>query len=230
MKYAFRILFLFSLMVCLFQCGHLPTPFHYVKQSPYAVAPLKTIDVWIDKDFSDNDQIFIDDAVNQWNFALNGRIHINIVSRQFNMEESIIRKVFDGGGWLFMKVTSDNPMVQDVPNKDGSPGSVVVAWADKVGGNRIYMVRDRLPDKWMTGVMLHEIGHLLGAKHQVTYLMEPTYKYEDSRCIDEDTLKQVAIVQDIPFNRLNYCVYGLNENRSPALSDGINMKCGNRLE
>ena len=206
---ALRSLVVFlGLVMCLFSCGPVVKPFHYINQGGYTPIPLKTINVWIDKDFGEGDKIAIDNAIAQWNYALNGYLKINVVSTSFDMEPEIIRTVLNGGGWLLLKIQEPNPMIDDGPTENGKPKYWTLAWANAVGGNRVYFIRNRLKNEWMTGVALHELGHLLGAEHDQVYLMQPHYNWEDYRCVDYEALKRVAEYQHLPLNRLNYCEYG----------------------
>jgi hypothetical protein len=208
MNFFRRLVIISGLLVCLFSCGHIVKPFHYINQGTYTTIPIKTINIWIDKDFGGEDQLSIDNAIAQWNYALNGYIHLNVVSTKFDMEPEIIKTVLNGGGWLLLKIQEPNPMIDDGPTDNGNPKYYTLAWANAIGGNRVYFIRNRLKNEWMTGVTLHEIGHLLGAEHDKVYLMQPHFNWEDYRCVDYEALKRVATYQQLPFNRLNYCVYG----------------------
>ena len=72
----------------------------------------------------------------------------------------------------------------------------------------MWIVRDRLRNEWVTGVVLHELAHMLGAEHDEVYLMQPHFKWEDYRCVDKWTMMQVAKYQHISMGSLNYCQYG----------------------
>ena len=104
---------------------------------------------------------------------------------------------------MLMKVDSTSSFIPDE-----NPLSRTLAWANDVGGNRIYFVRDRIVNEWMTGVALHEMGHLLGAPHDNAYLMAPKFNWENSRCVDYDSMVLVAKHWWIHPDQLKYCVYG----------------------
>jgi len=188
---------------CISCLGYTPKPFHYIRNGGYSSLALKEIPVYIDKDFGEMDRVSIDDAVRQWNFAMNGYVRLEVQSEPFDMQIDIIRKCLSGGCWMLMKVDSNNPMVSGI---DVIPGSTL-AWANDLGGNRIFFVRDRMKNEWVTGIALHEMGHLLGAAHDDVYLMQPHYHWQDYRCVDYQALKRVAEARHIPLDKLNYCVY-----------------------
>lgn len=189
--------------------GHQPKPFYYVgNPGETNVIPLKVYKIWIDKEFGAADQLAIDDAIKQWNFALNGYVKLEVMSTQFDMEPEILARVMRGEGWVILKVNSTNSMVEGVDRKKDGTKSYTLGWANQIGGNRMYLIRDRLRNDWVMGVTLHEIGHLLGAEHDDIYLMAPHFHWEDARCVDYEAIKLVAAYQHIPLSRLNYCVYG----------------------
>lgn len=197
---------LIILLSCLsLDCASLgPLPFHYT-QNPSASTAIKTVNIWIDQDFSETDKLAMDDAINQWNFALNGSIKLQVVSTNFNMEPDIINRVLvQGDGWLFLKINGKSPFVHD------TGAGHTLAFVNEVGsnGNRIYFVRDRFLSDAVHGISLHEIGHLLGAQHDDVYLMKPHYNWYDYRCVDKHTMEEVAAYQHISMDKVNYCVYG----------------------
>jgi Matrixin len=59
----------------------------------------------------------------------------------------------------------------------------------------------------LTAVMLHEVGHVLGAGHDPHgHLMAPVYDRDNGHCIDRAAVAMVASAQRLPLNQLNWCV------------------------
>lgn len=172
------------------------TSFQYTLK-PVAPYTARVIPIWIDKTFSSNDKLAIDDAINSWNLVLNGSIRLQPVTYEFDMEPDDIMRAIRERGLLVMKVTSDNSMV----DKDTR------AWVNELGGFKLYVVKDRVSTEMMSGVMMHEIGHALGASHREAGLMFQHYRKEMYSCIDFATVKQVSDYQKIRLDYLNHCVY-----------------------
>lgn len=205
-----KLLWAIAMAVALLSCGHSVKPYYYVKTAEPAVVPVKIYHVWVDKQFGEMDRIAIDNSVRQWNYALNGYVKIVVDSYVFDMESDVLSRVMRGEGWVILKIRSDNPLVAGVdrPAKPGEQQYYTLAWVNEIGGNRMWVVRNRIDNSWMQGVMLHEMGHLLGSGHDNVYLMQPHFNWEDYRCVDYQALKRVAEYQVIPLGRLNYCEYG----------------------
>jgi len=160
----------------------------------------REIPIWIDGGFGSADLIEIENAIGRWNYAMNGYIHLRVVDTHFDMEIGKIQEQIRRNGWLFMKIdskTSYTPIV--------SGGYYSIGFADKVGGNHLYLIRDRLKNEEVFGVTLHEIGHLLGSGHVGDRLMSPHFSMAGNQCIDLATISAVAQWQGLPMNRLNYC-------------------------
>lgn len=188
--------------------GHVVKPFRYISVPGYSSAPLKEYKVWVDKNFGEADKVAIDDAIKQWNYALNGYVVIKVESYNFDMEPEVLRSIMNGNGWVFLKIDSTSPLIDDgEKGPDGKPKFYTLAWVNSIGGNRMWMIRDRLSNRAVVGVTLHEIGHLLGSDHDKVYLMQPHYNWEDYRCVDYESMLRVAAYQHLPMDRLNYCVY-----------------------
>lgn len=203
-----RFLLTIVLALCLvIGCMGHANEFNYINSGGYSPVPLKVIHIYMDKDFGEADKVAIDDAITQWNYALNGYIKLQVVTYRFDMEVDSIKKCILGNCWLIMKTDSNNPMVSFLDSIKGGKSNTL-AWVNEIGGNRMWMIRDRIYNRWVTGIALHEMGHLLGARHDNVYLMQPMFNWERARCVDYDALRLVASYQHLPMEKLNYCVYG----------------------
>jgi frataxin-like iron-binding protein CyaY len=195
-----KILLFLLVILCGLACyAYRESGYVYTRVS-YVPVVSKVIPIWIDYKFGMADKNGIMDAVNQWNYALNGHIVLEVVDTSYDMSISVLERVRLTGGWIILRVGNDSPMVVNL-NKPKT-----LAWADRVGGNYVFVIRDRMDGKWVTGVMLHEMGHLLGASHGVN-LMAAQYRWDDCRCIDLESLKLVAVAQGLSIDKLNYCQY-----------------------
>ena len=184
-----------------------PEPFHYINAGGYSPVPLKVISIYMDKNFGEADKLAIDDAITQWNYALNGYVKLRVVNYRFDMEPEIIKQCLLDNCWLVMKTDSSNSMVTEL-DKTKHGKSYTLAWANAIGGNRMWMIRDRMYNQWVMGIALHEMGHLLGAQHDDVYLMQPMFNWAEARCVDYEALRRVAAYQHLPMGNLNYCIYG----------------------
>ena len=175
--------------------------YNYTHRPLYVGEPQRVIQVWVDKNFDNEDQVRIAKSVEAWNFVLNGHIKIEIVDTQFDMEVEKIVSQVRSNGWLIMKINSDSMLI---PSSE--KGFSVIGFTERVGGNHMWLVRDRLTYLSMYGVTLHEIGHLMGSDHVGQRLMYPHYTQARFQCIDFETIKEVAKWNHLPIGDLNYCI------------------------
>jgi hypothetical protein len=86
-------------------------------------------------------------------------------------------------------------------------GNVVAGITDSLGGNTIYLIRDRLFNR-IEQITLHELGHILGAPDMDgETMMNGTLSPKYSRCVDERAMIAVANFQHLDAGKLNYCRY-----------------------
>lgn len=158
---------------------------------PVVVSHVEVYSVYVDKNFDKESRVGILEGIVQWNTALNGNMRIEVVDWEFDME---IWKIEGMGNrdWIVMKIDSGNAMVAE-----GDLGMV-----DSIGGNRLWIVGDRVSVGKVRGVLMHELGHLLGVRHGKG-LMGRVYVEADYRCVDRWTAMEVGRIWG--FGGMRYC-------------------------
>jgi len=164
----------------------------------------ETYQIYIDSGFDEQDKKEIIKAVDEWNLALNNSIMLSIEIRPFNMDIDLIQQAMSQPNtWIFMKVLSNNEYVTHLDTvKQGR----TLAFTNKVSGNFLYVVRDRLEIVDLRPIVLHEIAHLLGVEHTGKWLMHPYYSIDRYYCIDQLTISKIADLHHLPKNKLNWCI------------------------
>lgn len=183
-----------------------PRDFFYTHHPYQDRIVLRTIPVYLDQRFTERDRLDIQNAIDMWNFALNGYVKIVVVEYHFDMNVPEIHEALNANGWILMPIDSTNPMIPPAQIQDNGQEFEIVAFCDNIGGNETWYVMDRIKDGWMFGVALHEMGHLLGASHNGKFLMSPHFKVPDYQCIDAGTMQQIADKMNLPLNHFNYCL------------------------
>jgi predicted Zn-dependent protease len=205
MKYILLILLSLLTLSCasnpVFRLG----AYTYTHNTNYADHPVKYIPIWIDKNFGEADRVSIDNAVNQWNYSLNGYIILKVVDYDFDMEMSKVAEQQKDGGWLVLKVDEHNSAIHD--NKTAGLLTLGTSNSDK---GYLYIIRDRLTNDDIEGISMHEMGHLLSdPSHSPTEgLMYYEYSRAMYQCVDYAAIERVSKKYDIPIKNMNYCDNG----------------------
>jgi hypothetical protein len=98
-----------------------------------------------------------------------------------------------GCSYLITEVNRSNP---------GDP--LAVAWASRIGGRYVYL-RKGYYEEDVKVIVLHELGHALGAQHVAGTLMNPTYNTITQKCPDVTTVSQVAAFNGLDLSTLSWC-------------------------
>lgn len=195
MKYILLICMLLGLMGCGFRDG-----LHYYINAPSGINVVTRVqDVYVDKDFGSADKVAIQEGIEQWNYAFNKQIEIRVVSWDFKMEPSVLK---DKNAWFILKIDSSSKLKP--PETKEKP---TLAFADKIGGHYIYIIRDRISNDDVKGISMHELGHLLGSEHVGMHLMHDTYVRGKYPCVDYASVESVAKAQHLEVAGLNYCIF-----------------------
>jgi hypothetical protein len=160
----------------------------------------RTIALYVDRDFDDVERQRIVSAMRQWNYVLNGFVTFRAKMLPEDPTPAMIAQIKRSGGWVVARVDSRHPIAQE--------GEGAQALAVTAGGNGglVYVISDRIGRRDLTGVIMHEFGHVLGAGHDGTGLMAPVYSASMGRCIDRAAVALVASVHRLPLSRLNWCI------------------------
>jgi len=100
-----------------------------------------------------------------------------------------------------MNDTCDYVIVETQADRDAAPMALA---STTLFGRVIKLYKNRY-ELDPLGVTLHEIGHVLGARHMEGTLMAPTADYGRYRCPDAATVAQVAMANSIDPSLLKWC-------------------------
>lgn len=151
--------------------------------------------VYIDRTFDEADVDSIRGAVYAWNETLSGTIRLEVKQGLMTLDEML-----DPRAILVMKVDSTCTFIPTIPE------GRVLAWTDRIGGQKVWVIRDRLETYQLAPVMTHEFGHVFGADDRKGHgLMHYQFGMDEYKCIDKATVEEVATWQGLPMSALGYC-------------------------
>jgi hypothetical protein len=179
--------------------GDYANPYVYTDH-PSRVSTTRTVALYVDRDFSDVERQRIVAAMRQWNYALNGFVRMTAKLLPDDPSPAEIAQIRRSGGWIVAKVDSSHPITQQ-----GEGRQALAVTVSRNGGGFVYVIGDRIGQRDLTGVVMHEFGHVLGAGHDGHGLMAPVYNPNAGRCIDRDAAALVARSQRLPLAQMNWC-------------------------
>jgi hypothetical protein len=164
----------------------------YTNHLPAATAE-EIVPLRIKGSFAPGDRAKILRAVNEWNVALNGFVRFTIV-------EDSAASAANARPWSIMAAEGIGPRVVPGP-------TIALAHTQPLpgaGGLMIVYV-DRIGTRDLGGVVMHELGHVLGVGHSEKGLMAARYHPTDQQCIDKATITAVAAKRRLAADQLNWC-------------------------
>jgi len=146
-----------------------------------------TIETVVIGSFSADDRARIAQALDEWNRALNG------VARFAPAADTNSRRV-----WAITAIAQS-----PVQNRRETLAEVKGL---PTGGGLLLVYLDRLRGKNLDGIMLHELGHVLGLQHEGNRgLMAAEYNPHDQKCVDYSAMAQLAALYGLPLQKLRWC-------------------------
>jgi hypothetical protein len=176
------------------------------KPAPAAIAGSRMLTVYVDQDFAPAERERIALALRQWNHVLNGYLRFRAGLLPSDPSDQTVAQLRRAGAWIVAKVDSSHPAARQ--------RTALAMTVGGHGGGFVYVIADRFNMRDLTAVMLHELGHVLGAGHDPHgHLMAPVYDRSNGHCIDRGAVAMVAAAQHLPLGQLNWCM-------GPGLDDG----------
>jgi hypothetical protein len=173
--------------------------YRYTDQPSAAAASARTLIVYVAHDFVGAERERIGLALQQWNHVLNGFVRLRPVLLPADVSDAAMAQFRRPGAWIIAKVDGRHPAARD--------RSALAMTVGNRGSGFVYVIADRFAVRDLTAVMLHEVGHVLGAGHDPQgHLMAPVYDRNNGHCIDRAAVAMVASAQRLPLGQLNWCV------------------------
>jgi len=164
---------------------------HYTNHTASTAAP-EIVTLQIDGSFNADDRAKVLLAVEEWNHALNGYVRFDVAS---------------SGGWRAhaWDIRAERGGSPDAPDAGGQPLSYTQAGFASIGGKMVIYV-DRIGTRDLRGIVLHELGHVLGLDHDPRgNLMSARYSSTTGQCVDKPTAETIAAMRKLPLAGLNWC-------------------------
>ena len=170
-------------LLFLFVAGCISGPTFTYTTFPRINQPRQYINVCIDRTFDSEDKATIISAIDEWDRTLNGSMVFTTNDVSCN--------------WTIIKSEVE------LYNEQREP---ILAQANYVGGTTITVIRTKIRSEWqLKAIMLHEIGHLLGANHMDDSLMNSHYSIKLYPCIDQKTIQVISKYQGLSYSNYNFC-------------------------
>lgn len=174
--------------------------------APASLMPTEVINVRIDINFSAGERTKIVEAVAHWNHALNGQIRLDVSAQPYNVNAP---SHATGGAtgrntWTVAKVNGRG--ASPIPGRGPGLGTLAQAQETTNGSGIISVFADKLGNRDLAQIMLHEIGHVLGLGHEnAGRLMSPHYAGNAQQCIDRGAMQAIARAKHLNFAAFNWC-------------------------
>jgi hypothetical protein len=167
---------------------------HYTSH-PGATVRSQIVSLIVTDTFSLYERAKILRAVNEWNVALNGFVRFEIMPDGNDATS---------GAHEHWVITS-----KQGGQSTGLPTTLAATYPVAVVGGLMVIYVERIGRRDLGGVVMHELGHVLGLGHSTRGgLMAAHYHATSQQCVDRATVEAVAAKRGLPLARLNWCEDG----------------------
>jgi hypothetical protein len=170
-----------------------------------AIVPIR-----ISEAFTANDRAKIVLAVGEWNYALNGAIRLQVApagsaaTPPVQPPQTWRIEALKGG--LSPSSAWKNGEMLAVTEPFPGAGGIMIVFTDRVGTRDLH------------GIVLHELGHVLGLPHDPHgQLMSIRYSESNEQCIDKPAMEAVAADHKLTLADLNWCETGVANVEPPKV-------------
>jgi hypothetical protein len=169
---------------------------HYTSHATTATET-EIVPIRIAGPFSPEDRIMILRAVNEWNVALNAFVRFDILPDG----APVVAGKSQAAPWMIVAVQGTRTRATS-----GAATALAHAYGDPEGGGLMTIYIDRLGKRDLGGVVMHELGHVLGLGHDYAGgLMAARYHPSSQQCVDKAAARAVAARRGLSVDRLNWC-------------------------
>lgn len=200
-KFVFGLLFL----AC-FSCSSELYQYRSVSPEKYHTH-YKDIQLYVDKDMNMNGRKQLEAAVNEFNYVLNGSMRFDVATWTLDPNSDAGKAIEENvqtthQGIVVLWLNHDDPALASSDIGEGT-----LAFVNGIGNaNLLVVIADRIGSRNLRVILLHELGHAIGAMHvNGPSLMNPYYGPDQLPCVDATTATQIAGYQHIPLDTINYC-------------------------
>jgi len=167
---------------------------HYTSH-PGATVRSEIVSLIVTDTFSLYERAKILRAVNEWNVALNGFVRFEIMPDGNDATS---------GAHEHWVITS-----KQGGQSTGLPTTLAATYPVAVVGGLMVIYVERIGRRDLGGVVMHELGHVLGLGHSTKGgLMAAHYHATSQQCVDRATVEAVAAKRGLPLAQLNWCEDG----------------------